>query len=44
MLAIRQKKDCVHTVINTVNKLAHEGKSIRFLILGVTRDIYKTIS
>lgn len=34
------KKDCVHTVINTVNKLAHEGKSIRFLILGVTRDIY----
>lgn len=35
-----EKKDCVHTVINVVNKMAHEGKSIRFLILGITRDNY----
>lgn len=34
------KKDCVHTVINVVNKLAYEGKSIRFMILGTTRDSY----
>ena len=34
------KKDCVHTVINAVNQLAQEGKSIRFLILGVTREVY----
>lgn len=32
------KKDCVHSVINTVNTLANEGKAIRFLILGTTRD------
>lgn len=34
------KKDCVHTVINVVNKLAYEGKSIRFMILGTTRESY----
>lgn len=34
------KKDCVHTVINAVNMLAHEGKAIRFLILGITREDY----
>jgi len=34
------KKDCVHTVINAVNILAHEGKPIRFLILGITRENY----
>ena len=34
------KKDCVHTVINVVNKLAIEGKAIRFIILGTTRDSY----
>lgn len=34
------KKDCVHTVINVVNKMAHEGKSIRFMILGTTRECY----
>lgn len=34
------KKDCVHTVINAVNLLAQEGKAIRFLILGITRDDY----
>lgn len=34
------KKDCVHSVINAVNTLANEGKSIRFLILGTTRDSY----
>lgn len=34
------KKDCVHTVINVVNKMALEGKSIRFIILGTTRDSY----
>ena len=34
------KKDCVHTVINVVNKMAQEGKPIRFMILGITREIY----
>lgn len=34
------KKDCVHTVINAVNALANEGKAIRFLILGITREAY----
>lgn len=34
------KKDCVHTVINVVNKIAHEGKPIRFMILGTTRESY----
>lgn len=34
------KKDCVHTVINAVNSLANEGKNIRFIILGVTREDY----
>lgn len=34
------KKDCIHTVINAVNTLANEGHSIRFLILGITRDNY----
>lgn len=34
------KKDCVHTVINAVNTLANEGKAIRFLILGITREAY----
>lgn len=34
------RKDCVHTVINVVNKMAHEGKLIRFMILGITREIY----
>ena len=37
------KKDCVHTVINAVNQLAYEGKLIRFLILGVTREDYLKI-
>lgn len=34
------KKDCVHTVINVVNRMAHEGKPIRFMILGTTRESY----
>ena len=34
------RKDCVHTVINAVNALANEGESIRFLILGTTREAY----
>lgn len=34
------RKDRVHTVINVVNKMAREGKSIRFLILGTTRESY----
>lgn len=34
------KKDCVHTVINAVNTLANEGKRIRFIILGTTREAY----
>lgn len=34
------KKDCVHTVINVVNKMAHDGKPIRFLILGTSRESY----
>lgn len=34
------KKDCVHTVINVVNKMVQEGKPIRFMILGITREIY----
>lgn len=34
------KKDCVHTVINVVNKMAHDGKSVRFMILGTTRESY----
>lgn len=34
------KKDCVHSVINAVNTLATEGKKIRFLILGTSREAY----
>lgn len=34
------KKDCVHTVINVVNKLVRNGKDIRFLILGTTRESF----
>lgn len=34
------RKDCVDTVINAVNALANEGESIRFLILGTTREAY----
>ena len=34
------KKDCIHSVINAVNTLANEGKAIRFLILGFTREAY----
>jgi glycosyltransferase involved in cell wall biosynthesis len=34
------KKDCVHTTINVVNRLAHEGQKIRFVILGTTRESY----
>ena len=34
------KKDCVHMVINAVNLLAQEGKAVRFLILGITREDY----
>lgn len=34
------KKDCVHTVINAVNTLAEEGKPIRFIILGISREQY----
>lgn len=34
------KKDSVHTIINVVNKLAFQGKSIRFVILGISREDY----
>lgn len=34
------KKDCVHTIINAINQLALEGKKIRFMILGITRESY----
>ena len=34
------RKDCVHTVINAVDLLAREGKKIRFMILGITREAY----
>ena len=34
------KKDCIHSVVNAVNTLANEGESIRFLILGSTRESY----
>lgn len=34
------RKDAVHYVIKAVNRLAYEGYSIRFLILGITRDDY----
>lgn len=34
------KKDCVHTVINVVNRLAYEGKNIRFIIVGINREKY----
>lgn len=34
------RKDCLHTVINVVNRLAYEGQSIRFLILGSERESY----
>ena len=34
------KKDLVHNAINAVQRLASEGASIRFLILGTTRDLY----
>lgn len=34
------KKDCVHTVINVVNKMARKGMDLRFLILGTTRESY----
>lgn len=36
------KKDCLHSVINVVNKMAREGKTIRFLVLGTTRESYLT--
>lgn len=34
------KKDLVHNVINAVHRLAEEGRAIRFLIVGVTRENY----
>lgn len=34
------KKDCVHTVVNVVDKMSREGKAVRFLILGTTRNRY----
>ncbi len=34
------KKDMVHTVINAVNHLSQEGKKIRFLLLGISREEY----
>ncbi len=34
------KKDAVHFVIRAVQRLVNEGEKIRFLILGVTREIY----
>ena len=34
------KKDCIHSVIRAVNTLANEGKLIRFLILGISREDY----
>lgn len=34
------KKDYIHSIINAVNTLAHSGKCIRFLILGITREAY----
>ena len=34
------RKDQVHHVVNAVHQLAEEGASIRFLILGTTRESY----
>lgn len=34
------RKDQVHYVVNAVHRLAEEGASIRFLILGTTRESY----
>lgn len=34
------KKDCVHTVVNVVNKMANKGRAIRFMILGTSRENY----
>lgn len=34
------RKDQVHHVVNAVHRLAEEGASIRFLILGTTRESY----
>lgn len=34
------RKDCVHTVINVVNKLCHQGKKLRFIIAGPEKDVY----
>ena len=34
------KKDCLHSVVSAVNKLAEEGNAIRFLVLGTTRSAY----
>lgn len=34
------KKDCLHTVINVVNKLIKEGHNVRFLILGAEKESY----
>lgn len=34
------RKDLLHRVINAIQRLVIEGRSIRFLILGVTRENY----
>ncbi len=34
------KKDCVHNCINVINRLANEGKKVRFIILGITKEVY----
>ena len=34
------KKDLVHVAINVVNRLANEHYDIRFLILGITKEMY----
>ncbi len=34
------KKDKVHSVIRAVDRLAKEGHHVRFLILGITRELY----
>ena len=34
------RKDCIHSVIDAVNTLANEGKAIRFLILGTSKEAY----
>ena len=33
-------KDCINTVIDAVNLLAKEGKTIRFFVLGISQDDY----